>query len=75
MSEEFTKEEVKILKKICENPMFKNMMQGMSEGASNNYDPAKPRENDTPRPQEKELTREEKQRRLREKIKEKRGNR
>jgi chromosomal replication initiation ATPase DnaA len=24
MSEEFTKEEVKILKKICENPIFKN---------------------------------------------------
>ena len=76
LSQEGLKREAEgMMGKMGENPMFKNMMQGMSEGVSNNYDPAKPRENDTPRPQEKELTREEKQRRLREKIKEKRGNR
>lgn len=54
--------------KMGENPMFKNMMQQMGE---NNMDTS-----DTPRPSNgEELSREEKQRRLREKIKEKRDNR
>ena len=57
-----------------ENPMFKNMMQGM-QGAQqmgeNDMDTG-----DTPRPSnDGELSREEKQKRLREKIKEKRENR
>ena len=57
LSQEGLKREAEgMMGKMGENPMFKNMMQGMSEGVSNNYDPAKPRENDTPRPQEKELT-------------------
>ena len=49
--------------KMGENPMFKNMIQQMGE---NNMDTSEKSE---------ELTREEKQRRLREKIKEKRDNR
>jgi hypothetical protein len=51
-----------------ENPMFKNMMQQMGE---NNMDTSNtPNTNN-----DEELTREEKQKRLREKIKEKRDNR
>ena len=51
-----------------ENPMFKNMMQQMGESDINT--------GDTPRPNNgKELSREEKQRRLREKIKQKQNNR
>ena len=51
-----------------ENPMFKNMMQQMGE---NNMDTS-----DTPRPSNGgELSREEKQKRLREKIKQKKNNR
>ena len=51
-----------------ENPMFKNMMQQMGESDINT--------GDTPRPSNgEELSREEKQRRLREKIKQKRDNR
>ena len=54
--------------KMGENPMFKNMMQQMDES---NIDTR-----DTPRPSNgEELSREEKQRRLREKIKQKRDNR
>ena len=59
-----------------ENPMFKNMMQGMqgAQGMSeNDMDTS-----ETPRPsngESEELSREEKQRRLREKIKQKRDNR
>ena len=59
-----------------ENPMFKNMMQGMQEvqqATESNVDTG-----DTPRPnngESEELSREEKQRRLREKIKQKRDNR
>jgi hypothetical protein len=57
-----------------ENPMFKNMMQGMQDvqqSGESNVDTG-----DTPRPSNgEELSREEKQRRLREKIKEKRENR
>ena len=66
--------------KMGENPMFKNMMQGMQQGMpeqadnGNSTNPSQEK-NDTPRPAEKELTREEKQQRLREKIKEKRDNR
>ena len=62
------------------NPMFKNMMQGM-QGAQqmgeNSMDTSNINTEDTSRPNnnEEELTREEKQRRLREKIKEKRDNR
>jgi hypothetical protein len=51
-----------------ENPMFKNMMQQMGESDINT--------GDTPRPSNgEELSKEEKQRRLREKIKQKRDNR
>tara|TARA_B100001094_G_scaffold98166_1_gene94244 strand:- start:37 stop:972 length:936 start_codon:yes stop_codon:yes gene_type:complete len=59
-----------------ENPMFKNMMQGMQgvqQADEPNVDTS-----DTPIPsnsESEELSREEKQRRLREKIKEKRDNR
>lgn len=57
-----------------ENPMFKNMMQGMQgvqQASESNIDTG-----DTPRPSnDEELSREEKQRRLREKIKQKRDNR
>ena len=57
-----------------ENPMFKNMMQGMQgvqQAGENGMDTG-----DTPRPSNnEELSREEKQRRLREKIKQKRDNR
>ena len=59
-----------------ENPMFKNMMQGMQgvqQTGESNVDTG-----DTPRPsngESEELSREEKQRRLREKIKQKRDNR
>lgn len=56
-----------------ENPMFKNMMQQMGE---NNMGESNVDTGDTPRPSNGgELSREEKQRRLREKIKEKRENR
>ena len=55
-----------------ENPMFKNMMQGM-QGVQQTGE-SDINTGDTPRPSE-ELSREEKQRRLREKIKEKRDNR
>lgn len=56
-----------------ENPMFKNMMQQMGE---NNMGESNVDTGDTPRPSNgEELSREEKQRRLREKIKEKRENR
>lgn len=57
-----------------ENPMFKNMMQGM-QGVQQAGEPSVDT-SDTPNQSEsEELTREEKQRRLREKIKEKRDNR
>ena len=59
-----------------ENPMFKNMMQGM-QGVQRADEPNVDT-GDTPRPSNggsEELSREEKQRRLREKIKEKRENR
>jgi hypothetical protein len=57
------KEAEGMMGKMGENPMFKNMMQQMGE---NNMDTSEKSE---------ELTREEKQRRLREKIKEKKNNR
>ena len=57
-----------------DNPMFKNMMQGMQgvqQAGESNVDTS-----NTPRPDNtEELSREEKQRRLREKIKQKRDNR
>lgn len=56
-----------------ENPMFKNMMQQMGES---NTDTSNINTEDTPRPSNgEELSKEEKQRRLREKIKQKRDNR
>lgn len=58
-----------------ENPMFKNMMQQMGE---NNMGESNINTGDTPRPsngESEELSREEKQRRLREKIKQKKNNR
>lgn len=87
-SGELTQESLKseaegMMGKMGENPMFKNMMQGMQQGMPGQGMPEKAdsatnpsqETNDTPRPAERELTREEKQRRLREKIKEKRDNR
>jgi hypothetical protein len=57
-----------------ENPMFKNMMQGMQgvqQAGESDINTG-----DTPRPSnDEELSREEKQRRLREKIKQKQNNR
>ena len=62
------KEAEGMMGQMGENPMFKNMMQQMGE---NNMDTS-----NTPIPNnDEELTREEKQKRLREKIKEKRDNR
>ena len=56
-----------------ENPMFKNMMQQMGES---NVGESDINTGDTPRPSnDGELSKEEKQRRLREKIKQKRDNR
>ena len=56
-----------------ENPMFKNMMQQMGES---NVSESDINTGDTPRPSNGgELSREEKQRRLREKIKQKQNNR
>ena len=56
-----------------DNPMFKNMMQQMGE---NNMGESNVDTGDTPRPSnDGELSREEKQRRLREKIKQKQNNR
>lgn len=68
-SGELTKEDLKkeaegMMGQMGNNPMFKNMMQGMSGNEENN----------TPKDSE-ELSREEKQHKLREKIKEKRENR
>jgi len=83
--------------KMSDNPMFKNMMQGMQQGMSGqgmseqqgmsekkdasdgetetNKETDNPVSEETVEPAKKELTREEKQKRLREKIKEKRANR
>ena len=62
------KEAEGMMGQMGENPMFKNMMQQMGE---NNMDTSNtPNTNN-----DEELTREEKQKRLREKIKEKRDNR
>jgi len=69
-----------------DNPMFKNMMQGMQQGMSDGQGTSDgqsvetegteyPVSEETVEPAKKELTREEKQGRLREKIKEKRANR
>ena len=62
------KEAEGMMGKMGENPMFKNMMQQMGE---NNMDTSNTPNTDN----DEELTREEKQKRLREKIKEKRDNR
>ena len=70
------KEAEGMMGQMGENPMFKNMMQGMQgvqQAGESNVDTG-----DTPRPsngESEELSREEKQRRLREKIKQKRDNR
>ena len=67
------KEAEGMMGQMGENPMFKNMMQQMGE---NNMGESNVDTGDTPRPSNgEELSREEKQRRLREKIKEKRENR
>jgi len=70
LSQEGLKKEAEgMMGQMGENPMFKNMMQGMQD--VNSMDTG-----DTPRPDNKEeLSREEKQRRLREKIKQKQNNR
>jgi len=89
LSQESLKTEAEgMMGKMGDNPMFKNMMQGMKQGMSeqqensgkgNESDNVERNDNsgekkDTSTPV-KELTREEKQKRLREKIKEKRENR
>ena len=61
-----------------DNPMFKNMMQQMGENnmGENNMGENNVDTGDTPRPSNgEEISREEKQRRLREKIKQKQNNR
>jgi len=64
--------------KMGDNPMFKNMMQGMEPAMQQGMNPSEPAvptaDSDVP-PPESELTREEKQKRLREKINEKKNNR
>lgn len=105
LSQESLKSEAEgMMGKMSENPMFKNMMQGMQQGMSEGPQPTGPQQSmpegprqstperqgepdqsndeknnkeptDTPIKSEKELTREEKQKRLREKIKEKKENR
>ena len=77
LSQEGLKREAEgMMGKMGENPMFKNMMQGMQgvqQADEPNVDTS-----DTPIPsnsESEELSREEKQRRLREKIKQKRDNR
>lgn len=75
LSQEGLKKEAEgMMGKMGENPMFKNMMQGMQgaqQASENGMDTR-----DTPRPSNgEELSREEKQKRLREKIKQKKNNR
>jgi len=95
LSQESLKSEAEgMMGKMGDNPMFKNMMQGMKQGMSEQQGKSEQQENsgkgnesdnvernansgekeDISTPV-KELTREEKQKRLREKIKEKRENR
>ena len=75
LSQEGLKKEAEgMMGQMGDNPMFKNMMQGMQgvqQAGEPNVDTG-----DTPRPSnDGELSREEKQRRLREKIKQKQNNR
>jgi hypothetical protein len=75
LSQEGLKKEAEgMMGQMGDNPMFKNMMQGMQgvqQTGENGVDTG-----DTPRPSnDGELSREEKQRRLREKIKQKQNNR
>lgn len=74
LSQESLKSEAEgMMGQMGENPMFKNMMQQMGE---NNMGESNMDTDATPRPSNnEELTREEKQRRLREKIKQKQNNR
>ena len=62
------KEAEGMMGKMGENPMFKNMMQQMGESNMDTGDTPIPSNNE-------ELSREEKQKRLREKIKQKQNNR
>jgi len=82
-SGELTKDSLKseaegMMGKMGENPMFKNMMQGMEpamqQGMNATGSAVPTVDSDVP-PPESELTREEKQKRLREKINEKKNNR
>ena len=57
--------------KMGENPIFKNMMQGLDPNAMDPSSPSQTEDNRVP----EELTKEEKQKKLREKINEKRANR
>jgi len=80
LSQEGLKKEAEgMMGQMGDNPMFKNMMQGMQgvqqTGEPNGTDTSNINTEDTPRPSENELSREEKQRRLREKIKQKQNNR
>jgi hypothetical protein len=75
LSQEGLKKEAEgMMGQMGDNPMFKNMMQGMQgvqQAGENSMDTG-----DTPRPSNgEEISREEKQRRLREKIKQKKNNR
>jgi hypothetical protein len=72
LSQEGLKREAEgMMGQMGENPLFKNMMQGMQGVEQTGVDTG-----DTPRPNNgEELSREEKQRRLREKIKQKQNNR
>ena len=82
-SGELTKDSLKseaegMMGKMGDNPMFKNMMQGMEpamqQGMNATGSAVPTVDSDVP-PPESELTREEKQKRLREKINEKKNNR
>jgi hypothetical protein len=82
-SGELTKDSLKseaegMMGKMGDNPMFKNMMQGMEpamqQGMNDTGSAVPTVDSDVP-PPESELTREEKQKRLREKINEKKNNR
>lgn len=80
LSQEGLKKEAEgMMGQMGDNPMFKNMMQGMQgvqpTSEPNGTDTSNINTEDTPRPSENELSREEKQRRLREKIKQKQNNR
>ena len=77
-SGELTKDSLKseaegMMGKLSDNPMFKNMMEGLDPKAMDQSSTSQGDNNS--QPVQEELTREEKQKKLREKINEKRANR